>query len=338
ITRSRVAAIQAEPAWWDLKAGVAKSISLIKEAAANGAELIGFPESFIPGYPMAIWAQPFNPVFLEKFQKNCFSIKSEEFKEILAATKEAGIWVVLGFCEIEGGTMYAAQTIISSEGVVVLHRHKLKATGQERTIWADGPADSVQTAVKGPGGVIIGAMNCWEHLQPLLRFHHYSLGVQVHVASWPYCESVADGAPAHFSSDAQILQCKFAALEGQMFVISSTNLISPKNAELCGCVLSSLIHICPFSVRLNSYQHGGGFAAIYGPDGTQITPTIPTDKETIVYADIDLEAINRAKLVADPVGHYSRSDLLSLHVDARPRPLVSYEGKQDYTLLGRIEQ
>jgi predicted amidohydrolase len=91
---ARVAAIQAEPAWWDLKAGVTKTISLIKEAASNGAELIGFPESFIPGYPMAIWARPFDPAFLVQFQKNCLSVQSEEFKEILAAAKEAGIWLV----------------------------------------------------------------------------------------------------------------------------------------------------------------------------------------------------------------------------------------------------
>ncbi|KAJ6519148.1 carbon-nitrogen hydrolase, partial [Mycena sanguinolenta] len=323
---ARVAAIQAEPVWWDLNAGIAKTISLIKEAASNGAELVGFPESFIPGYPMAIWAQPFDPNFLAKFQKNCLSVQSEEFKEILAATKEAGIWVVLGFCEIDGGSMYASQAIINSEGVTVLHRRKLKATGQERTIWGDAPADSLQSAVKGPGGVTIGTLNCWSHLQPLLRFHHYSLGVQVHVACWPFCDSVADGAPPHFSSDAQIIQAKFAALEGQMFVISSTQLLSPKNAELCRCVF-----VC---------RMGGGFAAIYAPDGTQITQTIAPNQEAILYADLDLDATKKAKLVADPVGHYSRPDLLSLAVHTRPNPLVSYDPEEgrDYTLIGRHQQ
>jgi len=324
----KVAAFQAEPAWWDLKAGVAKSISLIKEAASNGAELIGFPESFIPGYPMAIWAQGFNPAFLAKFQKNSLSVQSEEFKEILAATKEAGIWVVLGFSEIDGGSMYAATTIINSEGVVVLHRRKLKATGQERTVWGDAPADSLQSAVKGPGGVIIGGLNCWEHLQPLLRFHHYSLGVQVHVASWPYCDSVANGAPPQLSSDAQILQSKFTALEGQMFVIASTALLSPKNAELCGVKGTGTWEM----------PMGGGFAAIYAPDGTQLTPTTAPDQEVILYADIDLDATKIAKLTADAVGHYSRPDLLSLNVNTRPNPLVSYDGARDHTLLGRIVQ
>lgn len=37
-------------------------------------------------------------------------------------------------------------------------------------------------------GLVLGGLNCWEHLQPLLRYCHYSQGVQVHVAAWPYCE------------------------------------------------------------------------------------------------------------------------------------------------------
>ncbi|KAK7025027.1 putative nitrilase [Favolaschia claudopus] len=325
----KVAAIQAEPVWFDLQSGVKKACALIREAASNGAELVGFPESFIPGYPMAIWAQPFNPAYLAKYQKNCLSVQSSEFQELLEATKEAGIWVVIGFCELDGGSMYAAQVVINSEGVVVLHRRKLKATGQERTLWGDAPADSLQSAVKGPGGVIIGGLNCWEHLQPLLRFHHYSLGVQIHVASWPYCDSVANGAPPAFSSDAQIVQAKFAALEGQMFVISSTQMLSSKNAELCGVKNSG-----PWEMPM-----GGGFAAIYGPDGTQLTSTTSPDEETILYADIDLDAARTAKLVADPVGHYSRPDLLTLKVNTRPNPLVSYEGPEaESTLLGRLSQ
>ncbi|KAJ7625598.1 carbon-nitrogen hydrolase [Roridomyces roridus] len=321
----KVAAIQAEPAWWDLKAGVAKTIALIKEAAANGAQLVGFPESFIPGYPMRIWSQPFNPQFLLEFKQNCLDVKSGEFQEILDAVKEAGIWVVLGFCEVDGGSMYAAQVIISNEGSVVLHRRKIKATGNERTVWGDAPGDSLQSAVVGPDGVTIGALNCWEHLQPLLRFHHYSLGVQIHVASWPFCDSTASpGTPTTLSSDAQIVQCRMAALEGQMFVISSTQMISSKNAELCG------VKGTPFEMPL-----GGGFAAIYGPDSVQLTAPTKPDEEIIVYADINLDDIKVAKLLADSVGHYSRPGLLSLHVNSQPKPLVSYEGRKEYALLNR---
>lgn len=47
----KVAAVQAEPAWNDLRGGVAKTISLIKEAGANSANVVGFPETFILGIP-----------------------------------------------------------------------------------------------------------------------------------------------------------------------------------------------------------------------------------------------------------------------------------------------
>lgn len=47
----KVAAIQAEPVWNDLQGGVDKAIAYIQEAASNGANVLGFPEVFIPGYP-----------------------------------------------------------------------------------------------------------------------------------------------------------------------------------------------------------------------------------------------------------------------------------------------
>jgi predicted amidohydrolase len=45
-THMKVAAVQAEPCWLDVEAGITKAIKLIKEAAANGAELVGFPVRF----------------------------------------------------------------------------------------------------------------------------------------------------------------------------------------------------------------------------------------------------------------------------------------------------
>jgi len=50
-----VAAVQAEPEWLDLQAGVEKTCSLIHDAARRGVTLIAFPECWIPGYPAWIW-------------------------------------------------------------------------------------------------------------------------------------------------------------------------------------------------------------------------------------------------------------------------------------------
>jgi predicted amidohydrolase len=49
--RVRVAAVQAEPVWNDLQGGVDKVISLLGDAGKEGANVVGFPEVFIPGYP-----------------------------------------------------------------------------------------------------------------------------------------------------------------------------------------------------------------------------------------------------------------------------------------------
>jgi predicted amidohydrolase len=88
----RIAAVQAEPAWLDLEGGVVKIISLIKEAAANGAGLVGFPEVFLPGYPMKIWSEGFDSAFLLKYQKASMSVRSNEYMRIRQAAREAGIW------------------------------------------------------------------------------------------------------------------------------------------------------------------------------------------------------------------------------------------------------
>ena len=51
----RVAVTQAEPVWLDLDATVDKTCKLITEAASNDAQLITFPECWVPGYPAWIW-------------------------------------------------------------------------------------------------------------------------------------------------------------------------------------------------------------------------------------------------------------------------------------------
>lgn len=47
----KLAAVQAAPVFLDRTATVAKAIALMERAAEGGADLIGFPETWIPGYP-----------------------------------------------------------------------------------------------------------------------------------------------------------------------------------------------------------------------------------------------------------------------------------------------
>jgi nitrilase len=55
-------------------------------------------------------------------------------RRALAAVKETGIFVVLGYSERDGNSCYIAQSFISPQGEIVSHRRKIKPTGVERNI------------------------------------------------------------------------------------------------------------------------------------------------------------------------------------------------------------
>jgi nitrilase len=71
---------------------------------------------------------------------------------------------------------------------------------------------------------------------------------------------------------------------------------------------------------------GGGSSAIFGPDGRKLTEDLPENTEGIVYADLETDAVLRAKSFIDVCGHYSRPDLLWLGVVDYPKK-VEEEGK-----------
>lgn len=107
----KIAAIQAEPVWNDLQGGVKKVISLIKEASNNGANVIGFPEVFIPGYPWSIWQNSVfdNVAFMNEYFDNSLEKESKEMEEIQVAVREAGVFIVLGYSERYRGSLYISQ-------------------------------------------------------------------------------------------------------------------------------------------------------------------------------------------------------------------------------------
>ncbi|OAA45976.1 Nitrilase/cyanide hydratase and apolipoprotein N-acyltransferase [Beauveria brongniartii RCEF 3172] len=299
-----VAVTQAEPVWLDLDATVDKTCALITEAAKNGAKILAFPEAWIPGYPAWIWSRPMDPELTTRYIQNSLKLDSPQAAKIKQCAAENSIVVVLGFSENVNGSLYISQAIIDADGEVRLTRNKMKATHMERTIFGDSFGyclDSVTDTEVGR----VGALNCWEHLQPLLKYHLYSQKEQIHVASWlPVHKDVPEGALESMSHKGISAIAQVYAIESQSFVLHSTTVITQPGLDLMGITRGPLMS-----------TPGGGNSAVFGPDGSKLSVDIPEDEEGIVYATIDLDDVLKARAFIDTCGHYSRPDLLWLGVD-----------------------
>lgn len=312
----RVAAVQAEPVWLDLDGTVDKTIEIMRNAVADKVEFIAFPETWIPGYPQFLWTvtPPEQMPYVARYHENSLAVDSPQMMRLREAARDLSINVLLGYSEKAFGSLYMAQTMIDSNGEIALHRRKLKPTHVERTLFGEGDGSDLKV-VQTPLGRI-GALNCWEHLQPLTKFAMYAQNEQIHVSGWPNFGCL-DMVP-QLNHDTNVFGAsRVYALEGSCFVLASTQLMSDEGIKT---FLLSDGSIPPI------YNGGGGYATIFGPDSTVISTPLPPDVEGFVTADIDLAMIDLAKNAADPAGHYSRSDVTQLILHSQPQRAVIGEG------------
>lgn len=157
----RVAVTQAEPEWLDLTASVNKTCKLIADAAAQEAQLVAFPECWIPGYPCWIWSRPVDFNLGTKYIKNSLKVDSPEMQNIAACAKEHNIAVLLGFSENDNNSLYISQALVSATGEIVMRRRKVKPTHMERTVFGDGSGNSLRNVAEVPGVGRVGALACY---------------------------------------------------------------------------------------------------------------------------------------------------------------------------------
>ncbi|KAF7550244.1 hypothetical protein G7Z17_g5868 [Cylindrodendrum hubeiense] len=287
----RAAVTQAEPVWADLQGAVEKTCKLIGEAASNGAQIIAFPEVWIPGYPAWIWSRLVDFDLNVKYIKNSMSIDSPEMKKIQACARENNIAVSLGFSENDNNSLFISQGLIGPDGEIKVHRRKMKPTHMERTIFGDASGQCLKSVAQLPFARV-GSLACWEHIQPLLKYNTIAQKEEIHVAAWPSV-SPHTGGPDLWSMSA----------EGT-FVLHSTAVITEKGIKALGTADGALMS-----------SPGGGSSAVFGPDGRRLSEPVEETTETIIYADLDMDQLIKVKMFADCTGHYSRPDLLWLGVN-----------------------
>ncbi|HKP78662.1 MAG TPA: carbon-nitrogen hydrolase family protein [Phenylobacterium sp.] len=307
----KVAAVQAAPAFLDLERGVEKTIALIEEAASAGAQLIAFPECWLPGYPFWAWldAPAWGMQFVGRYFEASMTADGPQAQRIAAAAAANGIWVVLGYSERCAGSLYIAQLLIDDHGRIVHARRKLKATHVERTIFGEGDGSDLRVHATSLGR--LGALCCWEHLNPLTKYAMYAQDEQIHVAAWPSF-SLYQGRAYALGHELNNAVSQVYAAEGQCFVIAPTAVVTQEIIDM----------LCDTDMKRELLPLGGGYTVIYGPDGALLSERLSPTAEGLVYADIDLSMIPFAKAAADPAGHYSRPDVARLLFNPAPSARV----------------
>ncbi len=319
------AAVQAAPAFLDLDAGIDKAITLIEQAAAKGAELIAFPETWLPGYPMFIWldSPAWGMQFIQRYHDNSLVYGTPQAERIARAAKDNRIMVVMGHSEKSGGSLYMGQWIIDAEGHTVARRRKLKPTHVERTLFGEGDGSDLSVHDTALGRV--GALCCWEHLQPLSKYAMYAQNEQVHIAAWPAFSLYRGGAYA-LGPEVNNAASRIYAVEGQCFVLAPCATVSTEMLDmLCG----------DDAMKRQLLLEGGGFTCIFAPDGQLISNVLPETEEGLVYGELDLGLISLAKAAADPAGHYARPDVTRLLLDKTPGDSVVSHRRQALEVSSR---
>jgi nitrilase len=295
-----VACVQAEPVILDLERTLDKLEALAAEAAGAGAELVVFPETFVPVYPSSRWAKAFagwqNAGAKETFARiaqNSVAVGDAAERRLGACAQELGIWLVTGVNEVESerpGTIYNTLLYHSPEGELALHHRKLVPTNHERLVWGQGDGrglDAVETGFGRVGGLI-----CWENYMPLARTALYESGVELYIAS------TADDADEWQATLVHI------ARESRAYVIA------PCHVQHAASYPDDF----PLAAELEGVDLlGRGGSAILAPDGSYLAGPL-YGAEGILYAELDPSKLLAERQRFDPVGHYSRPDVLRLDV------------------------
>ena len=305
---TRIAAVQAAPVLLDREATLARVDELTGEAAAGGADLVVFPEAFVPGYPDWVWrTTPWDgnhtrltTLLLEQ----AVAVPGPACDALAAVAARHRVHLGVGVDEREpqGATIFNTALLFGPDGALLLRHRKLMPTGGERLVWGMGDGSTLEV-VPTPLGRI-GALICWENYMPLARAALYAQGLDILLA------------PTWDNSDVWVPTMRHVAKEGRCVVVGVNH-----------CIRGSDV---PESLpgRDELYHGDGdwlsrGNSVIVGPEGELLAGPL-VESCGLVVADVDVAAVREARTRFDPVGHYARADVLRLVVDRRRMDAVRF--------------
>lgn len=312
-SKLKVAVIQAAPVLFNRDATVEKACRLIAEAAAQGAQLILFPEAFIPAYPRGL---TFGTVVgsrtsqgrqaWQAYWENAVDVPGPSTAVLGEAARQANAYVCIGVIErdtdFSRATLYCTMLYFSSTGEFLGKHRKLKPTAAERLIWGEGDGSTL-TVLDTPFGKL-GGLICWENYMPLARMAMYAKGVEIYLA------------PTADSRDAWQSTMRHIALEGRCFVLGCNQFVTK------GLYPPDLPGVDELANQPEIMCRGG--SVIVTPLGEVLAGPL-FDQEGMLLAELDLTEIPRSRFDFDVAGHYARPDVFQLIVNEQPQPPVIFK-------------
>lgn len=310
----RVAVVQAAPVLMEQEATVEKAVSLTARAAEQGAQLVLFPESFIPAYPRGLTfgvkvgsRSDSGRQDWYRYWRNAVTIPGPTTDILSHTAREHHVYLVMGVTErdLESDTLYCTVLYFGPDGSLLGTHRKIKPTALERVIWGEGDGSTLPV-IDTPFGKI-GGLICWENYMPLARMAMYSQGVRIYLA------------PTADARDVWQSTIRHIALEGRCFVLSCNQLVTkdmyPKDLA------------CYEELAAEPEMMSNGGSAIVGPLGQYVVEPV-YGREEILTADLDLSLIPKSRFDFDVNGHYARSDIFTLMVNNRKQQNVGFTDDQ----------
>jgi nitrilase len=305
-----VSQIRAAVAQVRAPAGTTEAIKQVEhfaqQAAADGVDLIVFPEALLGGYPrgagfgavIGARSGPGREEYLA-YSKQAVTLPGPEIDLLREIAASRRLHMVVGFIERAGTSLYCATVTIDDAGQVVGRRRKVMPTGSERLIWAQGDGSTL-TVTDTRLGRLATAI-CWENLMPALRLNFYAQGVDV------WCAPTAD------ARDVQLATMRHIAVEGRCFVLAANQVAQAR--DLSPAFATGYADPTEVVCR--------GASVIIDPFGEVLAGPLK-DEEGLLVADLDLDEVTRGRYDFDASGHYSRPDLFTLVVDRREHQPVTW--------------
>ena len=311
----RVAVVQHPPVALNRPKTLVRGVELLDEAAAGGAKLVSFPETWVPGYPEWVWRlRPGEDYGLsgdihKRLLENSVDLKAGQLKPIQAAAKRLKLTVSIGIHERDGefsrGTLYNSVVLIGPDGEILNRHRKLMPTNPERMVWGAGDATGLRVSETPSGRV--GSLICWENYMPLARFAIFAQGCEIYIA------------PTWDEGGTWLSTMRHIALEGRCWVLGNGSSMRGKDMP------------ADFPDRKAAFPDleawfNPGDSVIVDPGGTVVAGPLH-EKHGILYADCDPARAAAAKRTLDVAGHYGRPDIFRLEVNREVRAPVDFATK-----------